>query len=392
MIPKFGALAVSLVLAGTAAAHHGFGTFDMGNEIELTGVVTRVDFVNPHSWLYLDVTTSDGALVAYRCEMRAATVLRRSGWSADMFTLGERVRITGSPDRNDPNSCYMSTIFFADGSTMNRYGQREQPAVAVVRWEDRPPRMANGDLNISGDWAPEQLVMTDPRGQSGPLVPLSVAQTIEPGEAPQGRAGGGGGGGAAERPQPTEAGAAAAEGYQTYGPMNPRMNCQTTSILFDWTFDGPVNRITQHDGYITLQYGQLGFERTIHMIDAHPETIVPSRSGHSIGRWEDDVLIVDTIGFAPGVLSGSLMHSGEMHVVERFSFDPERRALTRTYVAEDPLYFTGQFAGSDTIFPADLPFAPDPCTELTFVDFSLEGQPAGTAPLAPSRPWWRFWN
>jgi hypothetical protein len=395
MIRTLGFGLVGLAMAGTAAAHHGFGTFDMSREMEVSGVITGVDFINPHSWLYLDETDADGQVSAWRCELRAATVLRRSGWSPDMFVPGEYVRITGSPDRNDPNSCYLSTIFFEDGSSMNRYGQLERPIPTEVRPEERPLRLASGEPNISGDWAPEQFVMTDPRGQRGPLVPLSIALEVEePGSVPEGWQGRG--------PSPaagvelTEAGEAFMEVFPIRGPDSPRMRCETTSIIFDWTFDGPVNRITQHDDHIRVQYGQLGFERIIHMnMREHPENIVPSRGGHSVGRWEDDVLVVETIGFEPGLLGGSIVHSDQLRVVERFELDPETLALTRSYVAEDPLYFTGQYAGSDTILPADLPFSPDPCTELSFVDYSQEGRPATASEQAEepeARPWWRFWQ
>jgi hypothetical protein len=157
------------------------------------------------------------------------------------------------------------------------------------------------------------------------------------------------------------------------------MRCETTSIVFDWAFDGPVNRITQNRDTIVLEYGQLGFTRTVQMtMTTHPRTIKPSRAGHSIGRWEKDVLLVDTIGFAPGVLSPPVLNSDQLHVVERFSLDPKTMSLTRSYVAEDPVYFTGQFAGSDTIQIADLPYKPDPCKELGFLDYSKEAS-AGTA-------------
>ncbi|HLF12004.1 MAG TPA: DUF6152 family protein, partial [Gammaproteobacteria bacterium] len=58
----FGSVAVTFatfVLPGFAFAHHGFGNFDRNREIEIKGIVTGVDFVNPHSWLYLDVTGAD---------------------------------------------------------------------------------------------------------------------------------------------------------------------------------------------------------------------------------------------------------------------------------------------------------------------------------------------
>jgi hypothetical protein len=114
--------------------------------------------------------------------------------------------------------------------------------------------------------------------------------------------------------------------------------------------------------------------RTIYMnLDAPPAGIEPSRGGHSIGRWERDVLVVDTIGFAPGLLTGQIVHSDQLHVIERFAFDAERQALTREYTAEDPLYFTGHHTGSDTLFVADAPLAVHACKELMNVDFSVEG-------------------
>jgi len=118
-----GALVVAVAIAPGATAHHGFGTFLMNEDVEITGKVTGLDFVNPHSWLYLDVTQPDGKVVAMRCEMRSATTLRRSGWSPDLFPVGKKITITGSPDRDDPYSCYVSTVIFDDGSRIDRYGQ-----------------------------------------------------------------------------------------------------------------------------------------------------------------------------------------------------------------------------------------------------------------------------
>jgi hypothetical protein len=380
-------IAIALVTAPTAA-HHGFGNFDRDGEITIEGRVTGVDFVNPHSWLYLDATGADGKVAAWRCEMRSATTLRRSGWSPEMFRPGERVSITGAPDRSDPSSCYLSTIVFADGSSADRYGQLST-APALRSPVERAARLPTGEPNIAGDWAPEQLVMTDPRGRSGALVPLSEADSFEPGattpeNARQYRT---------RDVQLTPAGQQAADAFETYNPQhNPRMRCETTSILFDWTYDGAVNRITQMADTVTLEYGQLGFKRTIHLsIAEHPASIEPSRAGHSIGRWEDDVLVGDTVGFAPGVLSPPVMHTDRLHVVERFSLDLAGPTLIRSYTAEDPDHFAGTYSGSDMLAPADVPYSPDACNELTFVDYSKEGQPQ-PEPLAPASPWWKFWD
>ena len=368
-------VAAFLSIAESVSAHHGGGTFDGSKELKLTGTFTRLDLVNPHSWIYFDVARPDGKVDSYRCEMRSATVLRRSGWRPEMFKKGERLTFEGSPDRNDSRSCYLNTIVFEDGKRVDRYGQLTKGPAVVAK---RAPRRPTGEPNISGDWAPEQLVMTDPRGRRGALVPLSRVNEYKPGEGRIGGPPGARGAGRDNAPRVIQGAQLTAEGEKgaeqfavLFSKNNPRMRCETTSILFDWTFDGPVNRITQNKGSIVLQYGQLGFTRTIHMnVKSHPAAIKPTRAGHSIGRWENDVLIVDTVGFAPGVLSPPIMNSDKLHVVERFSLDPEKVLLTRSYSAEDPVYFTGQFTGSDVIGVADLPYKPDPCKELGFDDYS----------------------
>jgi hypothetical protein len=391
------AAAISLLLAQHAVAHHGAGTFDRNSSIELTGVLTRVQFVNPHSWVYFDVTGADGKVSSYRCEMRSATVLRRSGWTPEIFHPGEKVTISGRADKYDPNSCYLSTIVFANGTRVDRYGQLNASAAVPEVPAQRPARLPSGEPNISGDWAPEQLVMTDPRGRGGALVPLSTVDQYEPGEGRIGDPTQAGQGGARQyrtrTAELTELGEKAAASFGTYTPEdNPRMRCETTSIIFDWTFDGPVNRITQSSESITLQYGQFGFTRTIHMDrDEHPADLEPSRAGDSIGHWDGDVLVVDTAGFAPGVLSPPILNSDQLHVVERFSLDTDKMALTRSYVAEDPVYFVGRYEGSDTIYAADLPYSPDECKDMTFVDYSKTGQPAEPAQPA-KKPWWKFWD
>lgn len=380
-------LFILLILSASLAyAHHGAGTFELSKTIQLSGKLTRVDLINPHSWLYFEGTDANGKVMRYRCEMRSMHVLRRSGWSKELFPLGQRISVQASPDRVDPNSCYLQTIVFEDGSRMDRYGQYvkgSQGKIQEVRGPlktpntQRPARRPTGEPNISGDWAPEQLVMADPRGVGGGLVPLSTVNQPRP----QRGAGGGGARRGTGQAGPrlyggtelTEIGEQAAAKFTRED--NPRFRCETTSITFDWNFDGPVNRITQNKDTIVLQYGQLGLKRTIYMnMKTHPANIKPSRAGHSIGRWEGDVLVVDTVGFAPGVLNAPVRHGDKLHVVERFSLDPKTMALTRTYEAEDPVYLKGKYTGSDIIYVADAPYSPERCQELGFIDYSKQVQ------------------
>ena len=124
--------AAALVIAAPAFAHHGAGTFELGKTVSFPGAkLTKVEFLNPHGWLYFETTEADGKVMKHRCEMRSAHVLRRSGWSPELFKAGEKVDITASPDRADVASCYLQTIVFANGSRMDRYGQYVKAGTGV---------------------------------------------------------------------------------------------------------------------------------------------------------------------------------------------------------------------------------------------------------------------
>ena len=369
-------------LLGAVSAHHGIANFNLEAEISISGTVTELAFVNPHSWLYVDVRGDDGRVTGWKCELRSAAVLRRSGWSPELFARGTEVTITGAPDRFEPNTCYLGTVLFADGTRIDRYGQIQRAKPVPPR--ERPARLANGRPNLSGDWAAEQRMLTDPRGMSGAFLPMSAAQRLEPGAVPEGMQAFPGARGTAvaraedpisaywNRPSAmplTEAGARAIEGFDGASTDNPRLRCEPTNILFDWSFESDINRIIHRDDTITLLYGSMGLERTVHLdMREHPADVEPSRAGHSIGLWDGDVLVVDTIGFAPGILSadGRIPHSDRLHVIERFSLDPERHALRRSYVARDPLYYEGEYTGSDVVYVADVPYEIAPCDDRSF--------------------------
>jgi hypothetical protein len=365
-----GVALAAIAMSVPAWAHHGFGRFDPTKDISIEGTITGIDFVNPHSYLYFDAVGSDGAITKMRCEMRAATVLRRSGWSAEMFVAGKPVTVSGNPHRDDPASCYIETLTIGDAPALERY-QQLTIASPASEARDRPARLATGELNISGDWAQEQYLIARPPGGRGGLVPKSMVAAVEAGEVEFASVPGAGWG--AQPVTLTAAGQAASDALRSAAPQdNPRSRCEITSVLFDWVFDGPINRIAQGKDAITVRYGR-GLERTIHMnVTSHPAGVPPSRAGHSIGRWEGDTLIVDTVGFAPGILAGFVPHSGALHVVERFALDPRTMALKRDYTAEDPVNFVDRYTGSDTVLPADAPFAEDRCEDLTYRDYSKE--------------------
>src|SRR5438874_901769 len=115
-------LVISFLLPVSAMAHHGGTEYALNQTVEFKGKLTRVDLINPHSWLYFDVVDKDGKTSHHRCEMRSVHVLRRSGWTADLFRVGQQITLEASPNGTDPNSCYLQTILFANGTRMDRYG------------------------------------------------------------------------------------------------------------------------------------------------------------------------------------------------------------------------------------------------------------------------------
>ncbi len=365
-----------------AAAHHGISNWDLNKDLSITGKILKIELINPHAWLHVEVTSANGKKAQWQCEMRSVNSLRRSGWTREMFVVGSAVTVTGSPERTEPNQCYLSTILFADGSRMDRYGQR-QLAVAAAKpaARTRPVRLANGHLNLAGEWAAEQRVMTDPRGQLGTLVPLSDAAKMKPGDVPQGQQAFPGARGtpasnakdpikaAWDRPIPlklTETGRKALEKFNPASTDNPRLRCEPTNIMFDWTFDSVVNRIAQTPTQITLQYGHMDLARVIHLNQkAVPTGIKPSRAGYSIGRFEGDALVVESSHFAPGVIlaDGRVLHGSKLAVTERFTLDATGKRLSRSFEARDPDYFTDVYKGADVVFPADVAYAPYQCRD-----------------------------
>jgi len=114
-------LAVATVLAGAAvvpaAAHHAVNSqFDVTKTIQLTGTLTKLELINPHSYVYFDVKGSNGKVANWAVESGAPGALRRAGLSArDSLIPGTTYKFTVSPARNGGSSGLMSSLTLPDG-------------------------------------------------------------------------------------------------------------------------------------------------------------------------------------------------------------------------------------------------------------------------------------
>ena len=91
-------VAVALLLAGVPAlAHHSFDAeYDAGKVANISGFVTKVDWLNPHAFVYIDSTDDKGQVKSYRVEMGPPYALVRGGWKKDTLKIGDKVTVEGA--------------------------------------------------------------------------------------------------------------------------------------------------------------------------------------------------------------------------------------------------------------------------------------------------------
>jgi len=100
-------------------AHHSFAAeFDASKPVKLTGAVTKVEWANPHIWVYLDVKDDQGRPQPWQCEGGPPNTLTRNGWSSNSLKVGDQITIDGVLAKDGSKTCNARAVKLPDGRSV----------------------------------------------------------------------------------------------------------------------------------------------------------------------------------------------------------------------------------------------------------------------------------
>ena len=118
-IAAFAGLLAVAALPGSSAAHHSFSAeFDANQPVTLHGTITKLEWINPHSWLHVDVKNDDGSTTPWMIEGATPNTLLRRGFTRDTVRVGTEITIVGYRAKNGANRANGRDLILQDGSRL----------------------------------------------------------------------------------------------------------------------------------------------------------------------------------------------------------------------------------------------------------------------------------
>ena len=109
-----------------AAGHHSFiAEFDDKQPVKLAGTVVKFEFMNPHSWIHLDVKNPDGTVVRWAVETGSTNALFRRGWRKDSLRAGDHITVDAFRARDGSNTANANTVRLPDGRQVSGASSRD---------------------------------------------------------------------------------------------------------------------------------------------------------------------------------------------------------------------------------------------------------------------------
>ena len=125
IVPMLTLCAFLLVAAGNASAHHSFAPFDLTKEKTITGTVSKFEWTNPHSWVWVDVPNEKGGVDSWAVEGMSPNYLARRGWTTlrvHKRAAGDKITISVRPKSGENGGMFVRATL-ADGRVLTQTGQ-----------------------------------------------------------------------------------------------------------------------------------------------------------------------------------------------------------------------------------------------------------------------------
>jgi hypothetical protein len=119
VVATFASALLVAVMSQPAAAHHSFAAeFDAGQPVTLHGTITKMEWINPHSWLHIEVKNTDGTTTPWMIEGATPNTLLRRGFTRDAVKPGTEITIVGYRAKNGANRANGRDLVLPDGSRL----------------------------------------------------------------------------------------------------------------------------------------------------------------------------------------------------------------------------------------------------------------------------------